>query len=153
MMTMYKNDAGVIEYWQCWFNDDESIVIYYWGVLGKKGEYTEQPASSTRTTLDENIQIEISKKIEEGYELKADIDLYKINITFLKPLITKSKSDEIIFWLNELLGWSGIGKFNELLDDNEFINFQCLVFDKPMAQRLIEKEVKNTSFNDYTNIK
>ena len=150
---MYKNDAGVIEYWQCWFNDDESIVTYYWGVLGKKGEYTEQPASSTRTTLDENIQIEISKKIEEGYELKADIDLYKINITFLKPLITKSKSDEIIFWLNELLGWSGIGKFNELLDDNEFINFQCLVFDKPMAQRLIEKEVKNTSFNDYTNIK
>ena len=151
-MTLYKNDDGKIKYWQCWFNEDESIVTYYWGELGKKGEYTEHPTSSTRSTLDEKVAEEISKKINEGYEPKSDIELEKLDIHFPKGKINKNKIEEIEFWLNELLGWTGIGKFYELIEESENVIFQSLVFDKSMAQRLIEKEIKGTSFNDYTNI-
>jgi len=149
MLKLYRTVDNKIHYWEVWDNDGTTATIH-WGVVGERGD--DKKVSNILAT----IQKKINEKIADGYhELDEDkIRFLEIEFAvdgFGTPNDLK-KRDRLEARLNELLGWTGLGHVDGGSIGSGTMELGCVVVDFEIAKKVIEKNLKNTEFDNYLRI-
>jgi hypothetical protein len=125
------------------------------GIVGQSGEHKEVNGglfSNFRKT----VQTEIDEKLKEGY---AEFDEDKMAFLEVEYKIDGFGTDQNLDkrhrledHLNELLGWTGLGHVEGGSIGSETMEAGCVVVDFDVAKKVIESDLKNTEFGDYSRI-
>jgi len=154
MLKLYKVIDNQLNYWETWEQDAKTAIIH-WGIVGQRGQ-NKEIKSSMLSNFQKIVQKEINAKIKSGYK-----EFDENNLTFLeieykiegfgteKDLEKRHKLEE---HLNELLGWTGLGHVDGGSIGSGTMEAGCMVVDFDTAKKLIEDDLKNTEFSDYTRI-
>jgi len=149
MLKLYKTVDNNLCYWEIWDNDGKTATIH-WGVVGERGK--NKKISNELTA----IQKEISEKIAEGYLEFDEEKTSLLEIEFVVDGFGSSKDlekrDRLEDRLNELLGWTGLGHVDGGSIGSGTMELGCEVVDFEIAKSLIENDLKNTEFDDYSRI-
>jgi hypothetical protein len=154
MLKLYKTIDGVLHYWETW-NLDKSSGIIYSGVVGQTGIDT-TIKSGDFLNFKTFIQLEIDKKMDDGYE-EFDEDSYVL-LEIKLPLAEADHNkllikENIKNRLNETLGWRGLGHVDSESFESKCIKIYCVVVDFNIAKSVIERDLKNSEFSNYSAIK
>ncbi|MEN2400686.1 hypothetical protein GKZ90_0012915 [Flavobacterium sp. MC2016-06] len=151
MIRLYKVMHDKLHYWETW-SKDETTAIVYWGIVGYLGEYKEIK-SGIFTNVARTIQNQINAKLRDGYEMFDNDNLLLLEIEYkitdfetTKELHKRHRLEEK---LDNLLSLTGLGHNNGGNSGEETMEVECAVIDFDMAKKAIEKELKNTEFDDY----
>ena len=154
MIKLYKKEKGEILYWETWENDDGTHTIH-WGKVGDKGKSTKIQKSLFKSA-DRKIAILIEEKIEQGYE---EIDIEKHDILLIEYKVDEfgneadlEKRYELQDKMDETLGWTGIGHCDGGSIGSGTMEVCCFVVDFNISKKVIQEDLKNTKFSDYTRI-
>jgi len=152
MLKLYKNIDGQLHYWETWNNDNKSAIIH-WGIVGQKGQ-DKKIKSGLFSDLKKSVQKEIDEKIKEGF---TEFDEGKIIFLDIEYIIdgfgTDSNLDKrhrLEERLNETLGWTGLGHVDGGSTGSGTMEVGCVVVDFEIAKKVIEEDLKDTEFGDYS---
>jgi hypothetical protein len=124
----------------------------HWGIVGERGQYRDVNLFSGR----KEVKKELEDKIKEGYrEFEEDEMAFLEVIYTINDFGTEQyleKRHELEEYLNELLGWTGLGHVDGGSIGSGTMEVDCLVVDFDMAKKVIENDLKNTIFGDYLDI-
>ena len=152
MLKLYKEVAGKLNYWETWDKDDQTAVVH-WGVVGEKGE-SKEIKSGLFSNFRKKVQEEIDNKIKEGFSdvnnihklvIEYQVDGHGTKEDLEKRHMLEGKMDE-------LLGWRGLGHCDGGSIGNGTMEVLCFVVSFDIAKNIIESELKNTEFSNYTKI-
>lgn len=154
MLKLYKLIDNQLHYWETW-DKDEKTAIVHWGIVGQCGEDKEVKGgffSNFRKTVQE----EIDEKVKEGY---AEFDETKMAFLEVEYKIDGFGTDQDLEkrhrleeHLNELLGWTGLGHVDGGSIGSGTMEAGCVVVDFDIAKKVIEDNLKNTEFGEYSRI-
>lgn len=153
-IELYNRIDGKLHFWQTWDNEQKTKLIIPYGIVGIKGKYDEFDVSPQ---LYEDIGNKIEQLTQEGYR-PIDIDDHAIliveyNVTddfgTSEDLEKRHKLQDL---LGEILGWTGLGNCDGGSVGAGTMEVCCYVVDFDIAKKVIEEELKNTEFEDYTRI-
>ncbi len=154
MLKLYRNTDGVINYWETWDNDDKSGTIH-WGELGQQGQ-SKTVKSGLFSNFHKEIQKEIDEKIKEGYAPVDEEDLVTLLIEFqVDEMGTPEDVDKrtrLQSKMDETLGWTGLGHCDGGSIGSGTMEVCCFVVDFAVAKKVIEKDLADTEFSNYTRI-
>jgi len=157
MLKLYKRIDNQLHYWETWDTDHKSAIIH-WGIVGTKGQKREVK-SGLFSSLTKKVRNEIAIKLKEGYEELYDDNKDYLDICY--KVVDNSANEEELSkqnrlraYLNELLHKTGISLGTEAGHGyGEGFIFLCFpVVDFDIAKKVIEEELKNTEFSDYSEI-
>ncbi|KAA3438922.1 hypothetical protein FOA19_16055 [Rufibacter hautae] len=154
MIKLYKSIDGQLHYWETWDNDVKSAVVH-WGIVGQKGQQKEIK-SGLLTSFRKSVQKEIDQKLEEGYsefeedqisflEIEYKIDGFGTDADLDKRQRLEERMDET-------LGWTGLGHTDGGSIGSGTMEIGCMVVDFDIAKKVIEEDLKDTEFSDYSRI-
>lgn len=154
VLKLYKNINNTLHYWETWDTDDGSAMIH-WGIVGETGEDKE-----VKSTLFSNykkiVEKEINQKMKEGYaEVEAeDMDYFVVEyaVDGFGTEDDLAKRDRLEEKLNELLGWTGLGHIDGASIGTGTMEVDGATVDFAIAKAVIEKDLKDTEFGDFTRI-
>ena len=150
MLKLYKNTDGQISYWETWDNGENSATVH-WGQLGHRGQ-----DKTVTGDFHEKIQKEVYEKIEQGYRLVDEEDHSRLLIEFkIDGMGTPNdlqKRTSLQSRMDETLGWTGLGHCDGGSIGSGTMEVCCLVVDFETARQVVEKDLTNTEFSDYTRI-
>ena len=147
MLKLYKNIDGQLHYWETWEKDKNSSVTH-WGVVGERGN-------------DKIVNTKILKKEIENYKLQGYLEFDELEIsTLIVEYIVDGmgtvqdvdKRHAIEDRMNETLGWTGLGHCDGGSIGSGTMEVCCFVVDFDIAKRVIELNLNNSIFNDYSRI-
>lgn len=151
MIRLYNKSKKA--YWEAWIDNNSNTIIHY-GILGDIGKVLEIKGDSVKQDLETKSLI--SKRIEDGYTFIEDNDLYQIIIEYEvknyndKILIKSIKLEE---YLNEKLGWIGLGYCDGNSVGSGTMEIFCYVIDRELACNFLKDNLgKNKDFYDYKKI-
>ncbi len=154
MLKLYKLIEGQLHYWETWETDDKSAIIH-WGIVGDTGEHKEIK-SGLFSSFKKTVQKETDQKINEGY---AAFDEDKVAFLEVEYKIDGFGTDEDLDKrhrledrLNELMGWTGLGHVDGGSIGSGTMETGCIVVDFDIAKKVIEQDLKETEFGDYSRI-
>lgn len=154
MIKLYKLIDAKLHYWETWDNNEKSATIH-WGIVGERGK-DKEIKSGLFSNFHKTVQKEIDKKIKEGY---AEFDEDKISFLEVEYKIDGFGTDQDLDkrhrleeHLNELLGWTGLGEVDGGSIGSGTMEAGCIVVDFEIAKKVIEDNLKNTEFGDYSRI-
>ena len=154
MLKLYRNTNGVINYWETWDNDDKSGTIHL-GELGQHGQ-SKTVKSGLFSNFHKEIQKEIDEKIKEGYAPVDEEDLVTLLIEFkVDEMGTPEDVDKrtrLQLRMGETLGWTGLGHCDGGSIGSGTMEVCCFVVDFEVAKKVIEKDLTDTEFSNYTRI-
>lgn len=154
MLKLYKLTENKKEYWETWDNGKGSHTIH-WGVLGTKGSSKTIKASPSQS-IEETIQKEIDNLINQGYVTIELENHYTLLIEYLiKGMGTKEdleKRHKLEARMNETLGWTGLGACDGGSIGSNTMEVYNFVVDFKIAKKVIEKDLANTKFSNYSKI-
>jgi len=154
MLKLYKVIDNQLYYWETWEQDSKTAVVH-WGIVGQRGQ-NKEIKGGLFSNFKKVLQKEIDYKVKEGF---AEFD--EDNMTFLeveykiegfgseKDLDKRHKLEQR---LNELLGWTGLGHVDGGSIGSGSMEAGCIVVDFEVAKKVIENDLKNTEFSDYSRI-
>jgi len=154
MLKLYKVIDNQLYYWETWEQDSKTAVVH-WGIVGQRGQ-NKEIKGGLFSSFEKVVQKEIDDKVKEGF---AEFD--EDNMTFLeveykiegfgseKDLDKRHKLEQR---LNELLGWTGLGHVDGGSIGSGSMEAGCIVVDFEVAKKVIENDLKNTEFSDYSRI-
>lgn len=154
MLKLFKNIDGKLHYWETWENDEEKAIVH-WGVVGETGE-DKEVMSSFFSSFNKHIQKEVDKKVKEGYSEFDEDEMiffeieYKVEGFGTEEDLDKRHSLEA--YLNEVLGWRGLGHVDGGSIGSGTMEVGCVVVDFDIAKQVIEEELKETEYGDYSKI-
>ncbi len=155
MIKLYKTIDNELHYWETWDNENNSATVH-WGKVGLKGE-SKTVKSGLFSNYRKVVQKEIEKKENEDYIQFDDMNLTFVEIIYpIEGMGTEedlNKRHDLEGRLNELLGWTGLGHVDGGSIGSGTMEVGCEVVDFEIAQRVIQEDLKNTDFKDYTEIK
>jgi predicted DNA-binding WGR domain protein len=142
MLKLYKQEKGIIFYWEAWEDEDEITV--HWGELGQTGEIISIPLNEFEPP-EAAIKKEAEKPYSQGFiEVKQE-DLYELIIQYPVEGMGVPEDIETAYQLEELmndcLGWTG----NGYCDSNDLgegtMNIYCYVVNPKLALKPILEEL------------
>lgn len=154
MLKLYKNIDGNLHYWESW-DKDEKMGVVQWGIVGTKGE-SEEIGSSFLRPLGKKIQKLTDEKIAEGYHPLEDDELFTLLIEYdvdgMGTADDLDKRHRLQGRMDETLGWTGLGHCDGGSIGSGTMEVCCFVVDFETAKGVIENDLKDTEFENYTRI-
>jgi len=154
MLKLYRNRDGVMDYWETWDNDDKSATVH-WGQLGQRGE-SKIVKSELLTGFRKKVQKEIDDKIKLGYGPMDEDDHVRLLIEFkvdgMGTPEDVEKRTRLQARMDETLGWTGLGHCDGGSIGSGTMEVCCFVVDFETAIQVIEKDLVDTEFSNYTRI-
>lgn len=154
MLKLYKLTDNQLHYWETW-DKDEKTAIVRWGVVGQRGQ-DKEVNGGLFSNFRKTVQKEIKEKIKEGY---AELDENKLSFLEIEYKIDGfgteqelGKRHRLESELDGILGWTGLGYTDDGSTGSGKMEAGCMVVDFEMAKKVIEVNLKNTEFDDYTRI-
>ena len=152
MLKLYKGKANDMHYSEAWVNDD--LVFLHKGKIGTEGE-TFESGFDVNLSKEANIVKVLKPSIEAGYkdisEQRVVLLLeYKLNGSDLEKELTKRH--ELQDWLNEKLGWTGLGRCDGGSIGSGTMEVACFVVNFDVAKQVLERDLKGTKFADFSRI-
>ena len=153
-LKLYKRIDGVLHYWETWDKDDKTGIIH-WGIVGEQGQ-TKEIKSSLFSNFRKEIQKEINKIMQEGYQL-IDIDdhftlMIEYKVDDMGTPADLDKRNKLQERMQETLGWTGLGDCDGGSMGSGTMEVCCFVVDFDVAKTAIEKDLKETVFANFTRI-
>jgi hypothetical protein len=154
VLKLYKFTDGKKEYWETWDNDDGTHTIH-WGELGSQGD-TKTVKSSLLKKAETIIQKEIDALVENGYR-EIDLDdhftlLVEYDVDGMGTGDDVEKRHRLEERMNETLGWTGLGACDGGSIGSGTMEVCNYVVDFEIARKVIENDLKDTEFSNYTRI-
>jgi hypothetical protein len=153
MLKLYKFVDGSKSYWETWEHDGVHTV--HWGTLGTPGSSREVRSFFFKKASD-TIQKEIDQKMAEGFEpIEADDHatlLVEFAVDGMGSGTDLDKRHRLQERMDETLGWSGLGHCDGGSIGSGTMEVCCYVVDFDIAKSVIEADLKDTEFGDYTRI-
>lgn len=154
MLKLYKRVEDEIHYWETWDDTDNSTIIH-WGIVGERGEDTTIKSTESSNFRDE-IQKMINQHVEDGYQPVDIEDHYTLLIEYKvddmgtdQDLEKRTRLQER---MDETLGWTGLGHCDGGSMGMGTMEVCCYVIDFETAKKIIEEDLKDTEFADYTRV-
>lgn len=152
MIILYKLTDSQLNYWETWDKDDRTSIVH-WGIVGQKGQDREVK-SSFFSNLKKIIQKEIDEKLGEGYEEFEDDKVSFLEIEFkINGFGTEQDLDKrhrLEERMDKVLGQTGLGHTNGGSIGNGTMEAGCVVVDFDIARKIIEENLKDSEFGDYS---
>jgi hypothetical protein len=153
MLKLYKRIKRVLHYHEAWAHGAK--ITEHWGIVGERGE-TALHKRDKKLSEAKNIEHLLAKSLAEGFKpIDADnhatllIEYPIEGIGSNKDLKKRHALEER---MNETLGWTGLGDCDGGSIGSGTMEVCCLVVDFKIARRVIEEDLKNTKFADYSRI-
>jgi len=150
MIKLYKTSDGVTNYWETWANDEKSGTIH-WGQLGHRGE-----SKIVETNYKKTVKKEVNERLEQGFNFIDDDDLVRLLIEFkvddMGTADDLDKRNRLQSRMDETLGWTGLGHCDGGSIGSGTMEVCCFVVDFEIAKRIIQDDLADTGFSDYTRI-
>lgn len=154
MIKLYKNNEGKLHYWEMWETDEDAAVIH-WGIVGDKGQMKEVK-STRKTNYEKVVQREFAAKVENGFAEFDENNFSSLEIEYkIDGFGTKknlNKRHDLEDFLSEILGWTGLGHVDGGSIGSGTMEVGCRVVDFEIAKSVIETDLKNTEFGNYSRI-
>lgn len=154
MIKLYKLIDNTLHYWETWDKDAKTAVIY-WGVVGERGQ-DKEIKGGLFSGFRKKVQKEIDAKILEGYAEPDEDEVAFLEVVYeVDDFGTEQDLDKryrLEARLNELLGWTGLGHVDGGSIGGGTMEAGCEVVDFDIAKAVIEQDLKNTEFGNYTKI-
>ena len=154
MIKLYKLVDNQLNYWETWDKDDKTAVVH-WGIVGHNGQ-DKEVKSGLFMDFRKTIQKEIAERIKEGY---AELDEDKISFLEIEYIIDGfgteqdlDKRHRLEEKMDEVLGWTGLGHTDGGSIGSGTMEVGCLVVDFEIAKKVIEENLTNTEFANYSRI-
>ncbi|MDX6191059.1 hypothetical protein SGQ83_17015 [Flavobacterium sp. Fl-318] len=152
MIKLYKTIQNQLHYWEIW-QVDEKTAIVYWGIVGKLGQYKEIK-SGIFINLPRTLRSRINTKRKEGYTELDEKQFLYLEIAYKNQTFEKEKDLEKRYNLEErithILELRSLGHCNSIATKCDSLEIGCIVTDYNLAKKVIDEELKNIEFGDYT---
>ena len=147
-------EATPRQYWEAWENDDGTHTVH-WGILGRTGDSKRVKRRLLRRP-ERIIQTEADSRVHEGFKT-IDIDEHHVLIVEYAVdgfggSLDLDKRHRLEDRMNETLGWTGLGHCDGGSIGSGTMEVCCYVVDYAIAKSVIESDLKETEFADYTSI-
>ena len=154
MLKLYKLDDQPPQYWETWDNDDGSHTVH-WGELGQTGQTRTVTSSAHKKATDE-IQLEVDDFVSRGFR-PVEMDDHRIllveyAVDGFGTSDDLDKRHKLESRMNETLGWTGLGHCDGGSIGSDTMEACCFVVDFEIAKSVIEADLKDTEFANYTRI-
>ena len=154
MNILYKKIDNKLNYWKYWEKDSKTGYIH-WGEIGTKGQYKEVK-SGIFNNQKNKIEKERERKLNEGY---SEFDENKLEFLEIEYLINGlgtmeelDKRHRLENEMDQILSWNGLGGSNGGSIGSGTMEVGCFVVDYEIAKKVIEENLKNTEFENYSRI-
>jgi hypothetical protein len=154
MLKLYKEINNELHYWETW-DKDKSTGIVHKGIVGTKGNFREVK-SRFFTSFHKKIQIEILEQTENGFrpiehENHARL-LIEFNVDGMGTEKDVEKRQQLQSRMDETLGWTALGFCDGGSIGTGTMEVCCFVVDFEVAKKVIENDLKETEFSNYSRI-
>ncbi len=145
MIKLYRTRDGVTEYWEAW-EEGRSKATLHWGKLGATGE-----SRSVSSTLGASTLIERESKpfLEAGFRPIAPEHMAQVVIQYrIDGMGSKQDLDKehvIEGFMNECLGWAGLGNCDGHDIGSGTLNIFCDVVDGPASEQIVIDCLRNNA--------
>lgn len=154
MLKLYMLIDNKLSYWETWDKDKKTAIVH-WGIVGERGQFKEVKGGFF-TNFRKIVQKEIDQKLKEGYAEIAEDKLFLLGIEYeidgLGSEQDLKKRHKLEERMDQVLGWTGLGNTDGGSSGNGTMEVGCLVVDFDIAKNIIEENLKNTEFADYSRI-
>jgi hypothetical protein len=153
MLKLYKFADGSKSYWETW--EHEGVHVVHWGTLGTRGSTKELRSTLFKKATDV-IQKEIDRRVAEGFGPVESANHATLSIEFAIEGMGRRTALEKRYRLqdrmDETLGWTGLGHCDGGSIGSGTMEVCCLVVDFDIARSVIEADLRDTEFGDYSRI-
>jgi hypothetical protein len=154
MLKLYRISESQKDYWETWEETAQSSLVH-WGSLGTRGSTKTVRSGFLRSATDE-IQAEIDQLVAGGFRPMAPEDhailMIEYSVEGMGSAIDVDKRHRLEQRMNETLGWSGLGACDGGSIGGGTMEVCCFVVDFNLARQLIEDDLAETEFADYSRI-
>ncbi|MDR0230001.1 MAG: hypothetical protein LBI72_13220 [Flavobacteriaceae bacterium] len=154
MLKYYKKDfSGVILYKETWVDSEQGQYIIHWGKYGYQGKVKQVPLNEY-TSEEEYFRMFKEECEKDKYALVPREEMYQVVIQFPLASALGNKRDKwlqekIEEYLNEYLGWRGVGHVDGFDIGRFKLNIFCKVVEPTKAVSCIKTCLK-TYYLDLT---
>jgi hypothetical protein len=154
MLKLYRREGGkVMAYHEAWTHG--SKITEHWGALGERGQ-TREHRLNKKLSEEENIRQVLANSIKAGYEPMNDDGHATLLIEYpIEAMGSKNDLDKrhaLEERMKETLGWTGLGNCDGGSIGSGTMEVCCFVVDFDTAKRVVENDLKDTKFADYSRI-
>jgi hypothetical protein len=153
MLKLYKRLKGELFYHEAWAHGAK--VTEHWGKIGERG-LTADHKRDKKVSEEKDIERVLAKALSDGYQpIDEDnhaILLIEYNIEGMSRTNDVEKRHALEDRMNETLGWTGVGRCDGGSIGSGTMEVCCFVVDFEIAKRIIEADLKETEFADFTRI-
>lgn len=153
MIKLYKYNNKDILYWEIW--QDIGCIILHWGKVGDRGQ-SNKIKIARGFDVNSFIQIEIKKKLDEGFKSIPLEDHHRLIIEYyiygIDNKLDLNKRQKLENRLNETLGWKGLGHCDGGSMGSGTMEVFCFVIDFDIGRKVVENDLELTEFNNYSRI-
>jgi hypothetical protein len=153
MIKLYKRIKRVLHYHEAWTHGAK--ITEHWGIVGERGE-TARHKRNKKLSEEKNLEQVLSRPLAEGFEpIDADdhaVLLIEYPVEGMGTTKDLKKRHALEARMNETLGWTGLGNCDGGSIGSGTMEVCCFVVDFKVAKRVIEEDLKNTKFADYSRI-
>lgn len=154
MLKLYNTVDGKLRYHEAWTTDDS--VVEHWGALGERGEMRTHSYDSSKQSEEDAVHGVLTGALEDGFrpfEPEAEtVLLVEYAVSGMGNDNDLKKRHALEDRLNETLGWTGLGSVDGGSIGSGTMEVCCYVVDFAIAKRVIEADLANTEFADFTRI-
>ena len=154
MIKLYRFNDSKKEYWEAWANGNGDFTVHY-GQLGGRGK-SDIIKSSFLRKAERKVEDGIASKKAEGFhEINRDDEFTLLIEYAVEDMGTKADLDKryaLEDRVNETLGWTGLGHCDGGSTGSGTMEACCFVVDFEIAKKVIEEDLLDTEFADYTRI-
>ena len=154
MLKLYRFTAASKDYWETWQHPDGSYEIH-WGELGTRGS-SQIIRSATRRKAERTIKGEIERMTDQGFHPlppeSHTILVIEYAIEGMGTVSDLDKRHRLEARMDETLGWTGLGSCDGGSIGSGTMEVFNVVVDVPLAKQVIEADLAQTEFADYTRI-
>ncbi len=153
-MKLYKRVDNEILFWETWDIDDKTGVVHK-GIIGQRGDY-KKVKSGLFYSFRKEIQKEIDQYFKNGYQ-EVDIEdhftlLIEYKVDGMGTNEDVERRTRLQDRMDDILGWTGLGHCDGGSIGSGTMEVCCYVIDFEVAKSVIEENLKNTEFSNYTRI-
>jgi hypothetical protein len=153
MLKLYKRIKRVLHYHEAWASGAK--ITEHWGIVGERGKAAEHKRNK-KISAAKNLKQVLAQPLAEGFK-PIDDDVYAVllieyPVNGMGTTKDLDKRHALEDRMNETLGWTGLGNCDGGSIGSGTMEVCCLVVDFKIAKRVIEKDLKDTKFADYSRI-